>query len=226
MIATLWRKHWMELRGIWAFNALLAMLPAIAFAGQTEHHPGPTAPLVRSFLYVFTFFALGVFPVRFAGTGLATSKGFRASRGADPSLLFTLSLPARRRTLFLCRTGFCLVAMESLAVIGLAAAATAFAHAGSSLLVLTDGLRILPFMVPVYFLDSLLSIRFDPVSITQVQILGAGVFWFALHHLGVQPQRIAVVLSGIAPTDFALFALLVAVALAAATVWLLNRHDY
>jgi hypothetical protein len=226
MMTTLWRKHWMELRGIWAFTALFAILPAIAFARLADHHSGPVAPLVQNFIYVFGFFALAIFPVRFAGTGLATSKGFRPARGADPSLLFTLSLPARRRTLFFYRTGFCLLAMESLAILGLAMAAVVFAHSGGSVRMLADGLWILLLMVPLYFLDSLLSIRFDQVSITQVQIVGAGVLWFASPHLGVDPQRIAAALSRIAPIDFILFTLLVTAGLAAATVWLLNRHDY
>ena len=226
MIATLWRKHLMELRGIWALNSLFAILPAMAFAGLSDYHSRPVAPLVQNFIFMFAFFALGMFPVRFAGTGLATSKGFRAPRGTDPSLLFTLSLPVRRRTLFFCRTGFCLLAMESLAILGLFVAAVVFAHSGGSVRVFADGLWILLLMVPLYFLDSLLSIRFDPVSITQVQILGAGALWIALPHLGMNPQKIAAVLSGIAPINFVLLTLLVAACLAAATVWLLNRHDY
>jgi hypothetical protein len=226
MITILWRKHWMELRGIWAFSALFAILPAIAFARLAEHHSGPVAPLVHNFISLFAFFALAMFPVRFAGTGLATSKGFRASRGADPSLLFTLSLPARRRTLFFYRTGFCLLAMESLAILGLVMAAIVFAPSGGSMRVLADGLWILLLMVPLYFLDSLLSVRFDAVSITQIQVLGAGAIWFASPRLGVNPQRIAALFSGIAPINFVLFTLLVAAGLAAATVRLLNRHDY
>jgi hypothetical protein len=226
MITALWRKHWMELRGIWAFNALFAILPAIAFARLAEHHSGPVAPLVQNFINAFAFFALAMFPVRFAGTGLVTSKGFRAPRGADPTLLFTLSLPARRRTLFFYRAGFCLLAMESLAILGLVMAAVVFAPSGGSMRVFADGLWILLLMVPLYFLDSLLSIRFDAVTITQVQILGAGALWFASPHLGLNPQRIAAVLSGIAPINFVLLTLLVAAGLAAATVWLLNRQDY
>jgi hypothetical protein len=226
MITTLWRKHWMELRGIWAFNALFAILPAIAFARVAEHHSGPVAPLVQNFSYLFAYLALAMFPVRFAGTGLATAKGLRPSRGADPTLLFTLSLPARRRTLFFCRTVFCLLAIESLAILGLVAAAVVFARLGGSMRVFADGLWILLLIVPLYFLDSLLSIRFDPVTIAQVQILGATAFWFASPHLGLNPQKIVAVLSGIAPVNFVLFALLAAVGLAAATVWLLNRHDY
>ena len=226
MIATLWRKHWMELRGIWAFNVVFAILPAIAFANAAEQHSGPAASLVRKFLFVFAFFALGLFPVRFAGTGLVTSKGFRAQRGADPSMLFTLSLPARRRTLFFCRTSFSLLAMESLAIIGLAAAAIFFAHTGGLMRLFADGLWILLFMIPLYFFDSLLSIRFDPVSITQVQILSAGAVWFGLSHLGVNPRRIAAAIAGIAPVYLVLFTLLAGAGLAAATVWLLDRHDY
>ncbi|MGC2497683.1 MAG: hypothetical protein WA374_08065 [Acidobacteriaceae bacterium] len=226
MITTLWRKHWMELRGIWAFNALFAILPAIAFVNLAEQHVGPVGPLVQKFVHVFAFFALAMFPVRFAGTGLATSKGFRAPRGADPSLLFTLSLPVRRRTLFFYRTGFCLLAVESLAILGLTMGAIIFAHSGAATRLFADGLWVLLLMVPLYFLDSLLSIRFDGVTITQVQILSAGVLWFVSPHLGLNPQRITAVLSGIAPIDFVLLALLAAAGLAAATVWLLDRHDY
>ncbi|MGC1871737.1 MAG: hypothetical protein WA700_12325 [Acidobacteriaceae bacterium] len=226
MIATLWRKHWMELRGIWAFNALFAILPAIGYAHLAEHHAGPVAPLVHSFISIFAVFALGMFPVRFAGTGLTTSKGFRPARGADPSLLFTLSLPARRRTLFFYRTGFSLLAMESLAILGLGMGAVVFAHSGGSMWVFADGLWILLLMVPLYFLDSLLSIRFDPVSITQVQIFGVVGLWFASHLVGMNPQRIVTVLSGIAPIPFVLAALLIAAGLAAVTVWRLDQHDY
>ena len=226
MIATLWRKHWMELRGIWAFNVVFAILPAIAFASAAERHSGPAAPLVQRFVEVFAFFALGLFPVRFAGTGLVTSRGVRAPRGADPSMLFTLSLPARRRTLFFCRTGFCLLAMESLAILGLAVAAIFFAHTGGVMRLFADGLWVLLFMIPIYFFDSLLSIRFDPVSITQVQILRAGAVWFGLSHLGVNPRRIAAAIAGIAPMYFVLFAVLAGAGFDAATVWWLDRHDY
>lgn len=226
MIATLWRKHWMELRGIWAFNMIFAILPAIAFASAAERHSGPAAPLVQKFVFMFAFFALGLFPVRFAGTGLVTTKGFRPQRGADPSMLFTLSLPARRRTLFFCRTGFCLLAMESLAILGLAAAAIFFAHSGGLMRLLADGLWILLLMVPIYFFDSLLSIRFDPVSITQAQILSAGAVWFLLLHLGFTPRRMVADISGIAPMYFVLFAVLAGAGMSAATVWLLDRHDY
>jgi hypothetical protein len=216
----------MELRGIWAFNVLFAIVPAIAFARQGEHPPGAVAPLVQSFIYALSFFALAIFPVRFAGTGLATSKGVRPSRGRDPSLLFTLSLPARRRTLFFYRTGFCLLAMESLAVLGLVMGAIVFAHSGGSMQVFADGAWILVLMVPVYFFDSLLSIQFDAVSITQVQTLGAFALWFTLNRLGVNPQRVAAVLSGVAPIPFVLVTLLVAAGLATVTVWRLDRHDY
>jgi hypothetical protein len=226
MITTLWRKHWMELRGICAFNALFAILPATAYARFAEHHSGPVAPLVQNFIYALAFFALAIFPVRFAGTGLATSKGFRAPRGDDPSLLFTLSLPARRRTLFLYRTGFCLLAMEVLAVLGLVVGALVLSRSGGSMLVFVDGLWILLLMVPVYFFDSLLSIRFDAVSIAQVQTLGALALWFALHRVGVNPQAVVAVFSRIAPLYLALFSLLVAAGLAAVTIWRLNRHDY
>ena len=226
MITTLWRKYWMELRGIWAFNALFAIIPAIAFGRPVEHHSGPVAPLVQNFIYVLAFFALAIFPVRFAGTGLATARGVRAARGADPSLLFTLSLPARRRTLFFYRTGFCLLAMESLAILGLAMGAVVFTHSGGSMQVFADGLWVLLLMVPIYFLDSLLSIRFDALSITQVQAFGAMALWFASRRVGVSPQAVVAVLSGIAPINLALFTLLAAAGLAVVTVWRLDRHDY
>jgi lysylphosphatidylglycerol synthetase-like protein (DUF2156 family) len=216
----------MELRGIWAFNALFAMLPALMFARLAEHHSGPVTPLVREFIYALAFFALAMFPVRFAGTGLATSKGFRAPRGADPSLLFTLSLPVRRRTLFFYRTGFCLLAIESLAILGLVMGAVVLAPSGGLMQVFADGLWILLLMVPLYFLDSLLSIRFDAVSITQVQILGGLALWFVSSRVGVNLQRVVAVLSGIAPINLALVTLLAAAGLAGVTVWRLNRHDY
>jgi hypothetical protein len=226
MIAMLWRKYWMELNGIWAWNAIFAILPAIAFAPLTEHRSGPVGPLVQHFIYAFAFVALAMFPAPFAGTGLATFTGSRAPRGPDLSLLFTLSLPARRRTLFFYRAGFCLMAIESLVILGLEVAVGMFARVGGSRQVFDHGLWILFLMIPIYFLDCLLSIRFDAVRIMQVQILCVGWLWFVLHHSGVTPERVAAVLSGIAPIPFVLLTLFVSAGLAVTTVWRLDRRDY
>ena len=92
--------------------------------------------------------------------------------------------------------------------------------------VFTDGWRILFFAVPLYFPDSLLSIRFDPITTMQIQIWGAIGLWFALPFVGVKRQMILAMLSGIAPVPFALLALLIAAGLAAVTVWRLDRQDY
>lgn len=226
MITTIWRKHWLELRGILMFNAVFALLPAIGFARSAENHVGPIAPVVLEFIYLFAFFALAMFPVRFAGTGLATSQGVRPPRGTDPSLLFTLSLPVRRRTLFFYRTGFCLLAIEGLALLGLGVGALVFAHAGGAAKILADGLPILLLMVPLYLVDSLLSIRFDAVAITQVQIWGAAALWFGSSLVGIHAQQIAVALSRITPGTFVLGTLLLTAGLAILTIWRIDRHDY
>ena len=115
--------------------------------------------------------------------------------------------------------------MESLALWGIGVGAVVVARSGS-MQVFADGLWILLLMVPLYFLDSLLSIRFDAATITQVQVFSAVLLWFASLHMGVSPQRIVALLSGIAPIPFVLFALLIAAVLAAVTVWRLDRHDY
>jgi hypothetical protein len=227
MIATLWRKHWMELRGKWALSIAIAAVPAIIFARVAELQRGPAAPLVEGFNFLFIGFVLGVLPARFTGTGLTTDPGIRLHRGADPSLAFTLSLPVRRRTLFFYRTGFCLLAIETAVMLGLVMGAAAFARLGDSTQVFTDGLRVLLLLVPLYFLDSLLSLRFDAVSVMQVQILGAVGLWFVLLPLaGVKQQMMVTTLSRIAPVPFALLTLLIAAGLAAVTVWRLDRHDY
>ncbi|MEJ2008636.1 MAG: hypothetical protein P8Z30_10860, partial [Acidobacteriota bacterium] len=192
-------------------NMAMLGFVAIVLPHLPERQPVAVVPLVQAFILIFSFFALAVLPARFAGTGLATLIGIRPHRGADPSLLFTLSLPARRRTLFFYRTGFCLLAVEGAAILGLAMLAVACARLGGSMQVFTDGWRILFLMVPVYFLDSLLSIRFDAFSVTQIQILGAAGLWFVLPPVArADPLKVVAALSGIAPALFALLTLFVA----------------
>ena len=227
MITTLWRKHWMELRSTWALNMAMLSFVAIVLPHLPVRQPVAVAPLVQTYIVIFAFFALAVLPARFAGTGLATSAGIRPHRGADPSLLFTLSLPARRRTLFFYRTGFCLLAIETAAVLALAMLAVACAPLGGSMQVFADGLPILFLSVPVYFLDSLLLIRFDAFSVMQIQIFGAAGLWFVLPPVArVDPQKVVAALSGMAPLSLAMSAILIAAGLAILTVWKLDRQDF
>lgn len=227
MITMLWKKHWMELRSIWALSIAFAAVPAIVVAREAEMSLVPAAHLIRGFMFFFAGLMLALLPSRFAGTGLATAMGIRPPRGTDQSLFFTLSLPVRRRALFFYRTGFCLMAMETSAMLGLVMGAAVFAHSGGSMQVFTDGLPILLLMLPLYFFTSLLSIRFDAVSTMQIYLLCVVGTWFVLLPLaGVNQQTILAALYSIAPLSLALSALLIAAGLAILTVWRLDRQDY
>ena len=57
MIATLWQKHWTELRGVWALN--IAMLSSVAILGVQM------AVGVRGFMFFLGFFRARVSPCSF-----------------------------------------------------------------------------------------------------------------------------------------------------------------
>lgn len=219
MIAMLRQKHWMELRGLWVFAVIATALPATMLRAT---HPGHTTLLAQLLLGLFAFLML-VISVRFAGTGLATSKGIIVQRGPDPSLLFTLSLPLRRRTLFFYRAAFALSVLETAAALGLVIDTAVFVHFGGSWQVFGNGLWVLLAMVPVYFLDCLLSIRFSEASIVFIYV---GCMVLALPLFGMRVQKIGAALQGLQTIPFALLALLIAAGLAAVTVWRLDRQDY
>jgi hypothetical protein len=226
MIATLWRKHWMELRGLWLFALVFIEFPALYFAHQAQAHPGHAPPPPQGFLFLFSIMVLGVFPPRFAGTGLSTSQGLRPNQRTDPSLLFTLSLPLRRRTLFFSRAAFGLVVLEVAAALGLIVAAGLFVHLGGSWKIVRNGLWILLFMLPIHSMDSLLATRFTEATTMQIHF---GYFFALLlipRLLGVNTQTVLTALSGVSPLALALSALLITVGLAIITIWKLDRQDF
>lgn len=226
MLTMIWRKHWMELRGLWLFAVVFIEFPALYFVHQAHVHPGHAAPPVQGFLFLFAILVLAVFPPRFAGTGLSTSQGLRPNQQTDPSLLFTLSLPVQRRTLFFYRAAFALLALEAATTLGLVISTALFVHMGDSWQIFSDGLWILLFMLPIYLLDSLLSTRF--AEATTMQIHFACVFALLLIPplLGVHTRRVVATLSGMAPLSLALSTLLIVSGLAILTVWRLDRLDF
>lgn len=226
MLTMLWRKYWMELRGLWIFALVFIELPAIYFAHQVRVHPGHGAAPMQGFLFLFAILVLGVFPPRFAGTGLATSGGVRPHQGSDHSVLFTLSLPIRRRTLFIYRATFALLALETVTVVGLLSATALLLQLGDSWQLLAEGLWILFFMLPIYFLDSLLAIRFTEAATMQIHFALVFALLFIPPLFGVHTQTVLAALSGLAPLSLALSTLLIAAGLAILVVWKLDRRDY
>lgn len=132
MIVPIWRKHWMELRKLWLFLTAFGLVPGIVLAFAATARQGARHPDVGAFLTLFGVFVFGFFPTRFGGTGFTTSKGGIAACGTGSSLLFTLSLPVRRRTLFLYRSVSGLLAMETAAAVALVISCLLLVHAGAS----------------------------------------------------------------------------------------------
>jgi hypothetical protein len=228
MIAAILRKHWMELWRRWAFVAAFALLPGIAMAMAAPGTQGSHHPNVFDFLAFFAFLVLAFFPSRFGGTGLTTSMGARPQGGADPSRLFTLSLPVRRSTLFFYRSVSGLLGMETAAAAAWAIDCLLLVHMGASWDALVPALWVLPALVPLYFLDSLLLIRFSEVTTMQVQGITLMILWFALHSLlGVRFVEMAeAALHHFAPLPVALAMCLLSVGFAATAVWRLDRQNF
>jgi hypothetical protein len=226
MITAIWKTHCMELWRRWAFLTAFGLVPGIAAVaflatGQGSHHPD-----VSSFLFLFAFFAVVMFPPRFGGTGLTTSQGGVAACAAGPSLLFTLSLPTRRRALFFYRSVSGLLAMETAAAVAWAIDCLLLVYLGASWHALVPALWVLPTLVPLYFLDSLFLIRFSEMTTMQIQALSLVILVFALRWLGVPFGKMA----GIALHHFISLPVALAMCLsavfAATTVWRLDRQSY
>jgi hypothetical protein len=228
MIAAIWKKNWMELWRRWSFVTAIALLPGIAVTLATPAAQGFHHPDVAGFLVLFTFLVLAFFPSRFGGTGLATSMGARPCGGADPSLLFTLSLPVRRRGLFFYRSVSGLLAMETAAAAAWTIDCLLIVHAGASWHALVPVLWVLPVLVPFYFLDSLLLIWFSEMTTMQVQGITLMILWFALHWLlGVRFGKMAeTALRRFTQLPVVLAMCLLSAGFAAATVWRLDRQNF
>jgi hypothetical protein len=214
MIATLWEKHWMELRWLWVLAIFFGAFPAILYA--TDQH-GNTASHPLVFIAMFTLILL-IIPPRFAGTGLATSLGIRPRHGSDPSFLFALSLPLRRRALFLYRVVFALFLLETAAVLGLLLGTAAFVHMGGFWQVVGHCAWALLAVVPLYFLDCLLSIRFNEANIMFTHLGCIMGLQFLLPLAGMHVRTVVGRLNSFPSMSFALGAILIAAALAAVTV--------
>ncbi len=171
MNTTLLRKHWMELRGTWALTMAMLSIVAIVLPYLPERQPRGSGVLSCRCSSTYSLFSrsqffLLVLPV------LASQRRRASVRIAEPIPRFFSHSPFRPvgGRPFFYRTGFGLLAIEGTAILGLAMLAVACAPLGGSMQVFTDGLPILLLMVPVYFLDSLLSIRLDSFSVVQIQI--------------------------------------------------------
>lgn len=223
MTSAILRKHWMELWRRWLFVTVFGLLPGIAAAlSQRSHHVN-----VAGFLVLFTFFVLAFFPTGFGGTGLTASMSARPQRGTDPSLLFTLSLPVRRRGLFFYRSISGLLAMETAAAAAWAITGLLVGRVGVSWHALLPALWVLPVLVPFYFLDSLLLIRFSEITTMQIQGITLMILCFGLTRLGVPLGEMGEnALHHLTLLPVALAVCLLSAALAATTVWRLDRQNY
>lgn len=228
MIAPIWKKHRMELWKLWLFLAAFGLIPGVAALAFVETgHQRARDPDVASFLFLFAFFAVTIFPARFGGTGLTTSKGGIAACDTASSLLFTLSLPVRRRTLFFYRSVSGLLAMETAAAVAWAIDCLLLVFMGSSWHALAPALWVLPALVPLYFLASLLLIRFSEITTMQIQVVSVLILVFGLRWLGVTFNSMAdIALHRLTPLPVALAVCLLSAAFAATTVWRLDRQSY
>jgi hypothetical protein len=232
MIETMWWKHWMELRGSVFLTTAVGILPCVLFVFQASIHPAAPRASLEGLFGPVAVLLTAFSPARLAGTGVRTAEGTRPQRTTDPSLLFTLSLPVRRRTLLFYRASSGLLALEAGTVLALLINALVFGSLVSAIApwrAFTYGLWIMLAMVPVYFLDGFLSIWFTEAAVLQIQafcIAGAvvllgladrlpGVFITLFHHL--TPRAVLPTVLG---------AILVSAGLAALTVRRLDGHDF
>jgi hypothetical protein len=215
----------MELWKRWVVStAFVALLPGIcaAVVGPPHH------PEVDIFFLFFSFLVWGFSPGRFGGTGLETFVGVPARRDADPSLLFTLSLPVRRRALYLYRSISGVLAMETAAAAAWTGNSLLLVHLGASWHALLSVLWVLPALVPFYFLDSLLLIRFSEMATMQIQGLIILVLVLAPHFaLGVPFEKMVTIAFGhFTPVSVSLTVCLLSAVFAAATVWCLDQQNF
>jgi hypothetical protein len=232
MIATLWRKHWIELRGRWLWLTAVATLPGIVGVVEAVGHQRPLRGTADGLFGTVALILVALLPAQFAGTGVTTAMGRRPQRATDPSLLFTLSLPVRRRMFLLYRASFGLLALATAAALALVINALVFPPVLSAVApwqALTYGLWILLALLPLYFLDTLLSIRFTEIAVMQIQAFCIAGMVVALDLAGLLPRIYVtafhhLTLHAIVPP--AIGACLISAALAALTVWSLERQDF
>jgi hypothetical protein len=229
MIAAIAQKHWMELRGRWLFATAIAVLLGTFLIFEDRHAIFPKHwPLS---LCLFAFVLVIAFPSRFAATGVTTSIGTWPCHATDPSILFTLSLPLPRRTLLRYRAASGLFAMGTALVVALLVNAVVLKSLGFAITpwqVLTYGLWILVLLVPLYFLDTLLSIWFSEGTITQIQAVAIALLVPVLLWMGLlgPAMKIMAVFHHATLIPAALAACVIAAGLSAATVWALDRQEY
>ena len=83
MITMLWKKHWMELRSIWALSTAFAVVPAIVVAREAEMSRGPAAHLIQGFMFIFAGFMLHFF--LHALPALASQRRWASAHHAGPT---------------------------------------------------------------------------------------------------------------------------------------------
>lgn len=229
MIAAIWRKHWMELWQRLVFYTAVEILPGIVSSIELTAFHGPRQAhfLLLAFIAMFSAIALTVFPGQLGGTGLNTTRGVHTQAGPDPSLFFTLSLPIRRRVLFLYRSVFGLLAIEAAVAAALGIDCLLLAHAGVPWHMLVPALWVLPALVPFYFLDSFLLMWFSEATTVVVQALVVSLVIGALvllyFHMGKNAE---IALGHFAPLLGVLAVCLPSTVFAATTVWCLDRQNY
>ncbi len=229
MITAMVRKHWMELRGRWLFATAIAVLLGIFIIFEDRHAIFPKHWPMS--LCLFAFILVVAFPPRFATTGVTTSIGTRPCHATDPSILFTLSLPLRRRTLLRYRAASGLFAMGTALAVALLVNAVVLESLGSAITpwqVLAYGLWILVLLVPLYFLDTLLSVWFSEATIMQVQAVAMALLVPVLLWMGLlgSAMKIMAVFHNATLVPAALAAGLIAAGLAGTTAWILDRQEY
>ncbi|MGH9717228.1 MAG: hypothetical protein ACRD4R_10950 [Candidatus Acidiferrales bacterium] len=118
--------------------------------------------------------------------------------------------------------------METAAAAAWAIDCLLLVHLGASWHALVSALWVLPALVPLYFLDSLLLIRFSEVTTMQVRAITLVILWFALHWLlGVRFEKMAeTALHHFTPLPIALAMCLLSAAFAATTVWRVDWQSY
>lgn len=225
MIAAILRKHWMELRSRWLFMTAIGVIPGVLTALNLSSRSRSLGPGSMSFLALFSLLILAVFPARSAGTGVSASIGMRPQRKGHPSLLFTLSLPIRRRNLFFWRAAFGILVMESAAVVSLGIDGLILGRLGVPWHALTPALWLLPVIVLFYFLDALLFTWFSELTTMQIQLCGFVILWFALRWTGAL-DKMAVALHHLTPLPVVLPVCVISLAFAATAVWRLDQRSY
>ncbi|HWG76248.1 MAG TPA: hypothetical protein VN660_05575 [Steroidobacteraceae bacterium] len=103
----LWLKAWLETRWRVAWALMIGILFFAMPIISTRNAPSTTAAQVRVALLMFLIVQAAIFAaIMLAGSGIhtASTRAGASDKGAERSMIFTLSLPVTRLRLFLVRT--------------------------------------------------------------------------------------------------------------------------